>query len=184
MKKKCGVFAMAVLVLTLSLPDVGAQESPGNNYSNDVDTYARDIPTRSAREQSGSVGIIESEFNYDYQLKAFGKLPVDFSINSQYIDINNSTSVFLPAHLTGVTTGIETTLPFFNLDRTYFHLGVFPSFYGDNWTFSSANFRIPSKYYVIYKLNDQWAFVGGAAVYPDYDTTVSPIIGGSRGKNR
>jgi hypothetical protein len=171
------VFALAVLVLVSFLPDAGAQISPGSNYSNDVELYSRYIPTRTAREQSGSVGISESDFNYDYQLKAFGQLPIDFSVNSQYFDINNSTAVFLPSHLTAVTTGIETTVPFFNLDRTYFHLGVFPSFYGDNWTFGSQEFRIPSKYYFIYKLNDQWVFLGGAAVYPDYDTTVSPIIG-------
>ena len=169
--------AFTALVLLSFSPDVGAQLNPGDDFHNDLETYGRYIPSRSAKDQSGSVGIIETESNYDYQFKAFSQLPVDLSINSQYIGINNSTAVFLPAHLTAVTTGIETTLPFFNLDRTYFHMGVFPSFYGDDWTYSSRNFRIPSKYYAIYKLNDKWTLVAGAAVYPDYDTTVSPILG-------
>lgn len=171
------MIAFFVLFVVSFLPNVGAQQAPGDDFHNDIDTYGRYIPSRSAWDQSGKVRIIDSELNYTYHLKAFGKLPVDLSVGSQYISIDNSTSVFLPAHLTGFTTGIETTVPFFGLDKTYFRAGVYPSFYGDNWTFEAANFRIPSKYYAIYKLSDQWIFVAGVAVYPDYDSTVSPIVG-------
>jgi len=176
-KKGFRVFAVAFFVLLSYLSVAFAQQNAEFDYTHALDTYARFIPSRSAWDQPGSVKITESEFEYDYQLKAFGKLPVEFSVNSQYIGIDNSTAVELPAHLTGFTAGLETTVPLFGLKQAYFHAGVFPSFYGENWAFGADHFRIPSKYYAIYVLNDQWTFVGGAAVFPEFDTTVSPVLG-------
>lgn len=167
----------AVFVWVSFLSDAGAQEKAEYDYTQEVDTWVRDIPSRSAEDQSGHVGITESEFEYAYQPKLFGQLPVKLSIDSRDMWIDNSTAVDLPSHLTGVTAGVETTVPVFTLEHAYFHLGVFPSFYSDNWTFGSENFRIPSKYYFIYVLNDKWTFVAGAAVYPRYDTNLSPILG-------
>jgi len=54
---------------------------------------------------------------------------------------------------------------FFNLERTYFHVGVFPSFYGDDWTFHSDNFRLPSKYFVIPPAQRSMDVLGWAAIY-------------------
>src|SRR5580704_16506391 len=109
--KGCGALVFAVFVWLFFLSDAGGEQNSEYDYTQKLDTYARYVPSRSAQEQSGKVGIIESEFEYAYQLKAFDKLPVKFSIGSQYIGINNSTAVKLPAHLTAATAGIETTLP-------------------------------------------------------------------------
>lgn len=165
-------------IITLSfLSDVYAQETASDDYYNEIDSYVRYLPSRSTESQSGKVQITESEFKYDYQFKAFNQLPIELLVKSQYIGINNSTAFDLPAHLTGVTTGIETAVPLFNIEKAYFHVDVRPSFFSDEWTFRSSDFRIPSRYSVIYKLNDRWIFIGGVAVYPRYQDSVAPIVG-------
>ena len=83
----------------------------------------------------------------------------------------------LPAHLTGLVTGLEVNLPFFKLDKTYLRLGVYPSFYGDDWDFDSSAFRIPVHVFLVYQPDEKWTWVAGVAVYPDYQTFAWPVIG-------
>jgi len=162
----CGLFIIIISVFSLSLSNVFAEHLAEDNRNNEVDSFVRYIPSRSVEAQSGKVEIIESEVNYSYKLKLFDKLPVELTVNPEYVSINNSVAVKLPAHLTGFNANIETTLPLFNLPRTYFHISVIPSFYGDNWTFSRQNFRIPSRWFAIYQPNEKWTFMGGIYVYP------------------
>ncbi len=142
-----------------------------------IDSYIRYIPSRKADSQSGKIGIIESNGEYDYEFKLFGKLPVEFSLSQQYISIKNSTAVELPAHLVAVTGGLEFTLPFFAVDKTYLRLAVNPSFYADAWDFHSSSFRIPTQTLLIYQPDSRWTFIGGVAVYPDFKNIVLPIVG-------
>ena len=100
-----------------------------------IDTYVRHMPSRKVDAQPGKVKITDTDFEYSYAFKAFGKLPVEFSLNHEYISIDNTTSVKLPAHLVGMSMGIETTLPFFNFDKTYLRMDVNPSFFSDDWVF-------------------------------------------------
>jgi len=143
----------------------------------ELDYYARFIGTSGADGQSGKVGVIDSAAEYSYQLKAFGKIPVQFAVASRYIGINNSTAVKLPAHLTSAGFGIETTLPFFNLDKTYFTIGLAPSFSSDNWNFRTSSFDLLQRYFMIYQPNEKWVFVCGVDYYPRSRPQVSPIVG-------
>lgn len=147
------------------------------NYKHHFDTYLRYMAPHSAKAMSGEVGIIESEAEYAYELKAFSKLPLVFSLTTQYIGIENTTEVELPARLTGLITDIETTLPFFKFNKTYLRLGISPSLYGDSWDFQTSNFRIPTRYLLIYEPNAQWTFLGGVGVYPDFESELLPILG-------
>jgi len=54
---------------------------------------------------------------------------------------------------------------------------ISPSFFGDNWSFGSGNFRLINRYAIAYKLNEKCIFVGGVAVYPRFQDSVWPIIG-------
>lgn len=173
----CSFLIFITLIFSLLLLNVYAQDAESDNFNNEVDSYVRYIPSRSVKAQSGKVEVIESGVKYTYKLKLFDKLPVELSVNPEYVSINRSVAVELPSHLTGFSTDIETTLPFFNLARTYFRIGLSPSFYGDNWTFSSSNFRIPSRYLAIYQPNEKWTFICGVAVYPRYENSVLPIAG-------
>jgi hypothetical protein len=146
-------------------------------FPNALDSYLRQMPSRGAKAQSGKVGIVEAASEYSYQVKAFGKLPVEFALGAGYIGINNTTAVKLPAHLTSTAFGLETTVPFFNLDKTYFTLGAAALFASDDWNFRSSSFRIPQRYFLIYQPNEQWTFIGGVGVWPDYDEVVWPILG-------
>lgn len=143
----------------------------------ELDSYIRYIPSRSIEAASGKVEIIESESEYSYELKAFDKLPVKFSLDTKYIGIEDTVEVELPAHLIGLSTDIETTLPFLNFNNTYLRLGIGPSFYDDDCNFESSSFRIPTRYFLIYQPNSKWTFLGGIAVYPDYEFEVLPILG-------
>jgi len=164
---------LSMVTLALAVNIVQAEDEPQHN----LDAYLRYIPSRSAKTISGKVEIIESEAEYSYQFKVFDKLPVKFSLTPQYIGIENTTEVELPSNLTGLTTDIEVTLPFFNFYETYLRLGVSPSFYGDDWDFETSDFRIPMRYFLIHRPNDQWTFIAGVAIYPDFESEVLPILG-------
>jgi hypothetical protein len=143
----------------------------------EADTYVRYMPSRRVDAMPGKVGIIESANECTYKLKAFGKLPLELSFESGYISINNSTGVKLPSHLTSLIAGLEATLPFFTLDKTYFRVGLYPSYRGENWEVRSSAFRMPVHTYLIYQPNNKWTFVAGVGTYPDYRTKVVPILG-------
>lgn len=142
-----------------------------------IDTYVRHMPSRKVDAQPGKVKITDTDFEYNYAFKAFGKLPVEFSLNHEYVSIDNTTAVKLPAHLVGMSMGLETTLPFFNFDKTYLRMDVNPSFFSDDWVFHTSSFRIPSDVYIIYQPSQKWTFVYGVAAYPDYENPVLPILG-------
>jgi len=142
-----------------------------------VESYVRWMPKRRAKNQDGNVGVVDAALEYSYMYKAFGKLPIQFGLQTGNISLNNSTSVKLPAHLTSLAAGVEVTAPFFTLDKTYLRVGVYPAFYSDNYSFHSSAFRIPSRFMGIWQPNDQWTWVLGVAVMPDFNPTCVPIFG-------
>ncbi|MFA5725808.1 MAG: DUF6268 family outer membrane beta-barrel protein [Candidatus Omnitrophota bacterium] len=157
----------------LGKPVVVEEES----YAQELDSRTRFMPSAGAKSQSGSVGLVASAAEYSYQIKAFGKLPVQFAVGSKYIGINNSTNVKLPAQLTAVDFGVQTTLPFFNFNKTYFTIGLAPSFYGDDWNFRSESFHFLQRYFMIYQPTEKLTFVYGVQYSPGFKPAVSPIVG-------
>ncbi|MFA6130172.1 MAG: DUF6268 family outer membrane beta-barrel protein [Candidatus Omnitrophota bacterium] len=142
----------------------------------ELDSYVRYMPSRGARSQQGKVAVTDSASEFSYDFKAFGKLPVELAIGSRYIGIHNTTGVKLPSRLTQLSVGAETTLPLF-FDKTYFTIGLAPSFYTDNWNFNSSSFRIPQRYFFIYQPDKKWIFICGVGVFPDFENVVEPILG-------
>ncbi len=143
----------------------------------ELDTYVRYVGSRGSRGQSGKVGIIDSAAEYSYEIKAFDKLPVQFGVATRYIGINNTTVVELPAHLTSAGFGMEVTLPFFDVDKTYLNIGLAPSFFSDNWNFNSSTFSLLQRYFLIYQPDEKWIFVCGVDYSPRFRDPVSPILG-------
>jgi len=86
-----------------------------NASQQEIDSYIRYMPSQSVDAMSGKIEIIESESEYSYGLKVFDKLPVKFSLDTQYIDIEDTVDLELPAHLIGLAFDIETTAPFLSL---------------------------------------------------------------------
>ncbi|MFA5090781.1 MAG: DUF6268 family outer membrane beta-barrel protein [Candidatus Omnitrophota bacterium] len=146
-------------------------------FAQGIDSFVQYMPSRGVDAQSGKVGVIHSAVEYSYQTKAFGKLPVEFAVGADYLGIDNTTVVKLPAHLTGVAFGAETTFPLFNIDKTYLTIGLAPSLLGDDWNFDSSHFRMLQRYFLIHQPNEQWTFIAGVAVFPDYDDDIVPILG-------
>jgi hypothetical protein len=143
----------------------------------EADTFVRYMPQRRVDAMAGKVGIIESGNECTYNLKAFGKLPMEFSFETNYISINNSSEVKLPSHLTSLIAGIQATLPFFGIDKTHFRIGLYPSFRSENWNARASAFRMPIHTFLIYQPDKKWTFVAGVATYPDYRDKVLPIFG-------
>ncbi len=146
-------------------------------FPQELDTYLRFIPSQGADAQSGKVSVTEVASEYSYEIKTFGKLPIEFAIGSRYIGINNSTLVKLPAHLTEAAIGMESVLPFFNLDKTYFIVSLAPSFFTDNWNFRASSFRLAQRYFFIYQADKKLAFLCGVEVIPHFKNPVSAILG-------
>jgi len=169
------LFTALMFFLFVSLAK--AESSEGDDFRNQFYSNVRIIPDRSVKARSGHIQITESETNYTNKIEFFKKLPVEFSIDSQFISIDKTISMALPAHLTGVSFDAQATLPFLNINKMYLGVGVTPSFYGDKWEFESSDFRIPSRYYAIYRPNEKWTWIGGVKVLPRYKDSVLPIVG-------
>lgn len=146
-------------------------------FAQELDSRVRFMPLSRAKSQSGKVALVASETEYNYKLKILDKIPLQLGFFNKYIGINNSTAVKLPARLTTVALGAETTLPFFNVDKTYFTIALAPSFFTDNWNFRSESFHLMQRYFMIYQPNEKWTFVLGASYDPGFKPSVSPIAG-------
>jgi|GEM_PF-477618 len=146
---------------------------------NEIDSYVRFIPASSLASQPGKISVIKSAFEYSYDFKAFGQLPIEVGFGAGDININanDAVPVTLPGHLTTVSFGAETTLPFFKLEKTYLRLGITPSFYSDNWNFNANSFNFGSQAMVIYQPNRQLTFVAGLAVNPGFEDPFCPFGG-------
>ncbi|MBI4707442.1 MAG: hypothetical protein HY761_05900 [Candidatus Omnitrophica bacterium] len=158
----------------ITVPEKEQEEA---KVTSSFDTYGKYYPTTKVHNQPGKVGIIDTGAEYDLDFKLFNKLPIELSLVHTYIGLNNSTEVYLPQHLIGMQFGIETTLPFFWFEKTYFRVALNPSYYTDTWAFRSAAFRMPVQTFAIYQPNEKWTFVLGVATFPDYETPVLPIAG-------
>ena len=146
-------------------------------FPQELDSYARYMPSRGAKAQSGKVGIIDSASEYSYEIKAWDKLPVEFSTSTRYIGINNSTAVELPAHLTKVDFGVSTALPFFNFNNTYLGIELNPSFLTDNWDLRSSAFSLTQRYFLFHKFDEKLSFVCGLRIEPHFEDPYWPILG-------
>lgn len=179
--KRKNLVALVIAVIFLLFQtklNAAPQDEPTDSFSHNIDSYLRYMPSRSVDTMSGKVEIIEADSEYSYELKVFDKLPVKFSLDNKYIAIADSVvDVELPPHLVGLTTDIETTLPFFSFDKTYFRIGISPSFYADDWDFPASAFRLNSRFLFVYLPNLKWTFLAGVAIYPDFENEVLPILG-------
>lgn len=158
--------------------DRGIVEQP-EGVKQKAEVFVRYLPTRSLKAQNGKVSIFQSEAEYSYEFKAFGKMPVVLSYSNEYINIEESglKANSLPAHLTSESLGVAATLPFFNIDKTYLRLRVMPTMSTDDWDMHSSAFRIPVHMYAIHQPNEQLTLIGGIAVYADYEERIFPIFG-------
>lgn len=148
-----------------------------NTGKHEAESHLIFIPSTKSKDENSHIGIIESGFDYSYECKLFDKIPVTFSLSSEYIGIKENSKLNLPSHLTGLSTGIDVVLPFFNLDKTYINLGISPSIYRDDWRFETSSFRLPANTFLIYKPDDKWIFIGGLAFFPEYKDRFFPIAG-------
>jgi hypothetical protein len=143
----------------------------------EIESYVRFMPNSGARAQSGKAGLIETESSCSYEFKAWEKLAMQVSLEQEYISINNTTAVKLPAYLVGLTANVAATVPLWRFDKTYFRAEVSPSIYRGDWVFRTSSVRIPVKMMGIYQPSEKLTLILGAAVFPDFNNPVLPIAG-------
>lgn len=176
--KKSAISIFIVVFTALFFKTVSqAQDGETENKNMALDSHVRYMPACEIDVSAGKIEIMESEAEYSYEFKVFDRLPVKFSLGTQYIGIEDTVDLELPSHLTGFTTDLESTLPFFTFKNIYLRLGLSPSFYGDDWDFEPGQLRIPSRYFLIHRPNARWTLIAGVAVYPDFESEVLPILG-------
>jgi len=141
------------------------------------ESYVKYIPSRKEENGSGKISIVEASSEQSLELKTFKDLPVNLTINTKYIGMNEATDLHFPGYLTTAGVDIETTVPFFDIDKTFLRLGANPSFYSDTWDFSVASFRLPLRTIFIYQPNSTLTFLTGVAFYPDFENKFYPILG-------
>ncbi|MBI5145129.1 MAG: hypothetical protein HZA27_02975 [Candidatus Omnitrophica bacterium] len=168
---------VALVFLSFFVPCLKAEDKTTAECLHKLDTYVRYMPSRSARAQTGDVAITESQTEYAVEFKAWGKLPLELSLANQYIGIAEDTAVGLPAQLTALNLGLQATLPFFKVDKTYLRFKLIPSFYADTWSFHTSSFRLPAQVFLIYQPQEKFTFIAGVAVYPEFESEVLPILG-------
>jgi len=149
----------------------------GQDYPFNMQSYVRFMPKVEVNTQDGSVAITDAAAEWSYEHKFFGRLPVEFSMEQSYININNSTVVKIPSRLTGIGFGLDVTLPLLMLEKMYFRIGVTPSFYTDNWSLYENSLRLPQRYFAIWQPNDKFTAILGMAVYPRFRDVFLPIAG-------
>jgi len=144
----------------------------------EMDSFVRYMPSKTLKGSDGKISIVDTESELSYEFKAGGRLPIQLSINSEYVGIGKKdfSALSLPAHLTGLSFGAQGTFPFF-FDKTYIRFKVVPSFFSANWNAQASSFRIPTYTYCIYQPNQKWTFIAGVAVFPRFEDTVFPIVG-------
>jgi hypothetical protein len=145
----------------------------------EFDNFVRYIPSRTLKAQDGKISITHQASELSYNFKAFYKLPIELSLNQEYIDIspNPDVPIVLPGHLTSYGFGMQATFPAFNWENVYLRFRAVPSFNTDNWGATSNSFRMPVSTMAIYQPNDKWTFVAGVLVSPSTEGPVTPFGG-------
>ncbi|MBF0595803.1 MAG: hypothetical protein HQL22_12675, partial [Candidatus Omnitrophica bacterium] len=141
------------------------------------ESYVKYIPFRKQENGSGKISITEASSEQSLELKTYKDLPVNVTVNTKYIGMNEATDRHFPGYLTTAGVDIDTTVPFFGVDKTFLNLGVNPSFYSDTWDFSASSFRIPLRAAFIYQCNSDLALLAGLDYYPGFENRYFPILG-------
>jgi len=140
------------------------------------DYYLLYMPTTSFVAQPGRMRIVDQAMELGMEMEA-GRLPVELTLETRYINLNNKEpmNVDLPAKLTEVAYGMQTTLPV--ADDTYMRLEFKPTYASDNWNHQNNTFRMPMNTFLIHQASERLIFVAGVAVTPSDEQPVWPIAG-------
>ena len=164
-------------IFLLSVPYSAASDSP--SYLFNTYLQSRYVTESDVNASSGKLQVNESDFNFTFEDKISGQLPLTLSFAYRHVDIDESVAVELPAHLEGRRLGVGTKfpVPFVDAENYYLGIDVFPSMYTDDWKWENSAFRMPFRTYLIYKESDDFILVAGVSVRIDYDETILPVIG-------
>jgi hypothetical protein len=182
---RLALFAAITLSAAASYADVERVDQPldaaiapaEESLANEADAYILYMPYSSVENMEGKIGICESGFEYDRDTRLFGKLPVYFALNYDYMNIDKTVPIPLPVCLMNLGLDIETRLPLLNLKGFYVGIGITPSFSCDSETFGADSFLIPTRVYLIYKISDRLILAGGAVFFTDFENNTAPIGG-------
>jgi len=140
------------------------------------DYYLLYMPTTPFVAQPGRMRIVDQAMELGMEMEA-GRLPVELTLETRYINLNNkeSMNVDLPAKLTEMVYGVQTTLPV--ADNTYMRFDLKPTYASHNWNHQRSTFRMPIHSFLIHQPSERLIFVAGVAVTPGYEDPVWPIVG-------
>ncbi len=171
MLKNTAYILVAGILLSITHP-VSAQEITAN-------LRTRYLLEADLGNRHGDMSITESQFNLQVEDKIAGQLPVTFSTEIKYLTIDENVAADIPNTLIGrqFRLGAKGPIPYLDWENFYLGLDLMPTLNTDGWDWSDSAFRMPMRAYLIHRPNEQWTFVGGLVLRPDYDQEVLPILG-------
>jgi len=170
------IFLLFLVLICCSALHAETQEIEHSDHTN-LEFLSRYYPSAKVSSMEGKVSVNAYQAVYIYSFKGYDLLPLKIYLDCQDIQLNNTTRFSLPSQLTGLSFGIEATTRFFKAKDSYFRISITPSFYTDNFEFSSSSFRLPINAYLINKSGEQWTFLAGVGIYPDFEYPLFPILG-------
>ena len=177
MRRRKKVYLCVFIFLFLGC--VGAYSEEGK-ASNDIKLKNKFMPGVDIDATNSNIKMIESAFDYSHEFKIGGQLPLTLSFNYTNTGIDQNLPIDLPSHLIrrGFGVGTKFPVPFVEKnDRFFVGFDIFPTFVSDNKSIESKAFRIPFRAYFIDKQSEEFLWVLGAKIRPEYDSMVLPIIG-------
>lgn len=176
---RASIASVALLFTSAFLEGNAAAETQGaaTNPVFESESYIKHIPSQKQENGPGKISIVEAASEQNIEFKTYKDLPVSVSIDTKYIGMNEATDRHFPGYLTSAGVDIETTVPFFDVDKTLLNLGVNTSFYSDTWDFSATSLRIPLRAALIYQPDSSLSFLAGVEYYSSFENKFFPIIG-------
>src|SRR3990167_3661796 len=108
---KQGMYVIMAMMIFFCANLNAAEDEAEETFQSELNSYFGYAPSRSADNTEGEGGTYSTGWEYSYEHKFFGKLPVTFTIGNDAMFIDNSTPMDLPSHLVVMTTDVETILP-------------------------------------------------------------------------
>lgn len=177
MKRKL-VFAvgLSIAFLGFSAGVVRAEEVGATK----VQLKSKYIPNSKVEADDSELEMSVTKFSASHEFKIKDKLPLDLSLRVNNTSIDKNSSVDLPSSLQekGFGIGIKYPVPFIKDNEHYFMgLDVMPGFYSDGARITSDDFRCPFRNYFIDKVNEDFVWILGVSVRPEFENMYVPIAG-------
>ena len=173
--KACRVLSLPLFLILICCSNGFADENPFS-----VKLRTRYMFSSDARGQDGDVEMAKLRLRIGYQKQLENNQLFWANIGPDHYIITEHLSSDLPAEAKsrGIRLGTELNMPFVEQDNYFLGFEINPTFQTTKGVaFDGDAFRFNFSAYVKYKTDNDFAWVLGANIRPEYDLVALPIFG-------